>query len=206
MRQRKTLIIRRDDHNGDPIGGIFLDPDAISSDELMRRMAQYLGPRIVVLEAEMGREQIELRCDAPRHPEASVQLAAAANDLRIKGAPRNAQSLFVEALALDPFNGEAMLGLAQVHIAREQWPQALATLKRAREMIGDDIGVLQVLAHACVQLERTRAAIGYLERALELAPNNPELRRALKALGPEVPPPASRRSARVATLAGHSKS
>jgi tetratricopeptide (TPR) repeat protein len=179
MRQRKTLIIRRDDHNGDPIGGIFLDPDAISRDELMRRMAQYLGPRVVVLEAELGREQIELRCDAPRHPEASVQLAAAANDLRIKGAPRNAQSLFAEALALDPFNGEAMLGLAQVHIAREQWPQALATLKRAR---------------------------GYLERALELAPNNPELRRALKALGPEVPQPASRRSARVATLAGHSKS
>ena len=84
MRQRKTLIIRRDDHNGDPIGGIFLDPDAISRDELMRRMSHYLGPRIVVLEAEMGREQIEVQCDAPRHPEASARLAAAANDLRFE--------------------------------------------------------------------------------------------------------------------------
>ena len=45
--------------------------------------------------------------------------------------------------------------------------------------------LLQALAMVCVKLERESRAIGFLERALQVAPNDPAVRRALAALKPK---------------------
>jgi len=43
IRQRRTVTILRDDHLGDPIGIIFLDPESADHDSLVARLRDYLG-------------------------------------------------------------------------------------------------------------------------------------------------------------------
>jgi len=183
MRRRSVLTIWRDDHVGDPVGGIFLEERGQGADAVFERLQAYFGGKVKILKVELMRDRLTADVDALGLPEESSRLAAAAHDLRLKGAPRNAVPLFREALELDPLNTDATIGLGMLLTELEQYDGALKTLRRAREIAGDGPELLRALGDVCIHLERFPSAIGYFQRALELAPNDPASRRALVALG-----------------------
>jgi Tfp pilus assembly protein PilF len=98
--------------------------------------------------------------------------------------------MYQEALALDPLNGHALHQMGALLEDRKRFREAYDALRRAREVMGDSVELLHALARVSVQMERVPTAVGYLEKALELEPNNNSLRRDLVALGRK-PPPAS---------------
>ncbi len=173
----------RDDHIGDPVGAIFLGVD----EDPRARLAEYFGDKIRVLDAQVvhNRAQVEVECF--RLETESNQLVAAANDVRAKGLLQNADSLFREALALDPLNADALLGLGQLLADRKEHARAFATLRRAREVGAERPDLLQALAGVSVELGNPRGALAYLQRAAELAPNDPKIRRAIASLEPKSP-------------------
>jgi tetratricopeptide (TPR) repeat protein len=183
MRQRKVLTIWRDDHIGDVVGGIFLDDEGQGADAVFDRLRDYLGSKVKILKVELMRDRLTAEVDSLGLPEESSRLAAAALDLRLKGARRNAEPLFREALELDPLNADATVGLGMLLIELQRYDAALKTLRRAREIAGDEADLLRALGEACVHLERFPSAVAYFQRALELRPNDPLSRRALIALG-----------------------
>jgi tetratricopeptide (TPR) repeat protein len=173
----------RDDHIGDPVGAIFLG----QVDDAQKRLADYFGDKVSVARLEIVQNQAHIDLDCFRFVDESNQLVTAAKDVRAKGLTRNAESLFREALALDPLNSEALLGLGSLLADRRDYAGALATLKRAREAAGDRPDILQALAGVSLKLDHPGVSIGYMKRAAELAPNDPAIRRALAALEPKVP-------------------
>ena len=195
MRRRKVLTIWRDDHVGDIIGRIFLDAAGQGEDGIIDCLRQYLGVKARILKAELMRDRLTVEVESRGFGEESTRLAAAAHSLRMKGAPRNALSLFDEALRMDPLNEDAMVGLGTLLADLEKYEEALPILKRAREVAGDRVELLRALGHVCRRLEKLPSAIGYFQRALELQPNDPATRRALRALGrlPGQPPEEPRR-------------
>ena len=63
IRQRRTVTIRRDDHLGDPIGIIFLDPESADHDSLVARLRDYLGARVRILKAELNSARADVEYD-----------------------------------------------------------------------------------------------------------------------------------------------
>lgn len=190
IKQRKRIIILRDDHIGDPIGGMFLDPSVENADSILERLCEYLGHRVRVLRADLTSERAEVEVELQALADESSRLAAAARDLSRKGARRNAVSMFRQALELDPLNREAAMGFGILLADLEEYPEALRMLRRARESGPDDVELLFALGRVCVTVERTASAITYLERAFELDPGHFGVRRALAALGRKPKPPS----------------
>jgi tetratricopeptide (TPR) repeat protein len=179
-----SIVIRREDHIGDGLGFIFLEAaGGGDQDGIIERLREYFGPRIRILKAEIGAEQIEVEAGGRRFTEEAARLADAAEDLRRKGASRNAMAHFTEALTLDPLNVMALRGLGALLAARQDYSGAFRMLCKAREAGGDDAEVLHDLGRAAAAMERIATAIVYLERACELAPDNLAIRRTLADLG-----------------------
>jgi tetratricopeptide (TPR) repeat protein len=194
IRQRRTLVILRDDHIGDAIGAIFLDPASVGEDAIVARLSEYLGPRVRLLRATVGADRAEVQVEVKALVEEANRLAAVAADLRNKGARRNATSLFKEVLELDPLNGRGAAGLGMLLADREEYSEALTMLRRARECSGDSVDLMHALGRVCLKLERTASAIAYLERAFELDPANFGVRRTLAELGRKPKAPTRHRS------------
>lgn len=190
----RKLVIVRDDHIGDPIGAIFLEPDD-GEDGILRRIAEYLGAKARILHIGLAHDRVTVEVEASPFAEESGRLASAAADLHRKGAPRNALAMFEEALALDPLNGQALYQMGLLRADLNNPRQALLDLRRAREVLGDGVELLHSLGRVCVTLERLPSAIGYLEAALELEPDNQDIRRDLIALGRK--PPQGPRTLRI---------
>ncbi len=190
MRSRKTLTIWRDDHIGDRVGGIFLDSEGQGADAVFERLSQYFGAKVKIVKVELMRDRLTAEVESRGWPEESSRLAAVALDLRLKGARRNAEPLFREALQIDPLNTDAMLGLGMLLAELQRYDDALKTLRRVREITGDDADLMRTLGEVCIHLERFPSAIAYFQRALELRPNDPASRRALTALGHKPAPTA----------------
>jgi tetratricopeptide (TPR) repeat protein len=182
-RRLQTIVIRRDDHIGDSIGLAFLEPAESAAESIMERLGAYLGPRVKILTAEISRDQIEVDIEAQGWPEEAARLSAAARDLYLKGARRNALAMFHEAIALDPMGGDAMAAYGMSLVEQESDALGLEVLKRARELGAAGAAVLLAMARAAARQDRRGAAIGYLEAVLELEPKNFAARRAMKALG-----------------------
>lgn len=177
------IVIRREDHIGDSLGFIFLEPGGGDHDAIIERLREYVGPRIRILKAEIGAERIEIEAGGRRFSEEAARLAEAAEGLRHKGASRNATAHFTEALALDPLNVMALRGLGALLAAREDHSAAFRMLCKAREAGGDSAEVLHDLGRAAAGMGRIATAVVYLERACELAPDNLAIRRTLGDLG-----------------------
>jgi tetratricopeptide (TPR) repeat protein len=179
------IVIRREDHIGDSLGFIFLEAGGGERDHdaIIDRLREYLGPRIRILRAIVGAEQIEVEAGGRRFAEEAARLAEAAEGLRRKGASRNAAAHFKEALTLDPLNVMALRGLGALLAAREDYSEAFRMLCKAREAGGDSADVLHGLGRAAAGLGRIATAIVYLERACDLAPDNLAIRRTLADLG-----------------------
>ncbi len=194
----KVLVIARDDHIGDPVGAIFLDLEGGEA-EVARRVREYLGGKVHINKLELKRDRAMVEVEASPFGDEAVRLGAAAADLARKGAPRNAISMFKQALELDALSGQTLydMGIALLELKRPA--EALGALRRAREVLGDGVDLLRALARVCVAMERNPTAVGYLERALEIEPNSRTIRRELLALGRRPPPtPLPQRGANTA--------
>ena len=184
IRQRKVLTIWRDDHVGDEVGGIFLDPEGQGA--AFERLASYLGT-VKIRRVEMIHDRLKVEVEAWAFPEESKRLVAAAASQRVRGARRNAESLFREALDLDPLNVDLILELSRFFAERNRYDAVLKTLIRAREIAGDLPDVMRAMGEVCLKLERFPSALDYFQRALEGRPDDPVSRRALIALGRQPP-------------------
>lgn len=194
-RFRRTLTIRREDHIGGLLGLLFLDPDGESQEAVMERLRQYLGPRMRVTKARVERDAIRVEVELIAFLDEAVRMVEAAEGLRLRGAKRAARAAFAEALRLDPLNERALTGLSTLQSETQQHAEALRNLRRSREAGGDSVRLLEAMARACVALERVPTAVGYLQRALDMAPDSADLRSALKMLGYE--PPTTHQASRV---------
>jgi len=194
------LLILRDDHIGDRLGEIFLDQSEANAERIGELLRTYLGRRVRLRKLELSAHQVEVEVEVSAMPEEAERLAAAAQNLRIKGAPRNALELFREALALDPLSSRAASGLGMLQVELRRYEEGFANLKRARETGPDNADLLLALAQVALRLDRETSAISYLERALELAPSHFAVRRLLSELGRKPKPPP-----RALSLAARSK-
>jgi tetratricopeptide (TPR) repeat protein len=190
IRYRRRMVLWRDDHIGDPLGAIFLDPSTDKADEIISRLRDYLGERVRVINAQVTSQRIEVEVEVRALAEEATRLAAAATDLSRKGVRRNSIALFRQALELDPLNREARHGLGLLLADLKCYGEALAMLKLARESGPETVELLHALGRVCVQAERAASAISYLEKGFELDPSHFGVRRALAELGrkPKLPP------------------
>jgi tetratricopeptide (TPR) repeat protein len=75
------------------------------------------------------------------------------------------------ALALDPDNVEATLGLGSVALSRHRFREALALGRRARELAPDSAAPLGVVGDALLELGRYPAAFATFDRMVTLRPS-----------------------------------
>jgi tetratricopeptide (TPR) repeat protein len=183
VRQRKTLVIWRDDHLADPLGALFLTAPEKLEDAIVEKLKQYLGFRVKLMRVTISGSRIETEVESQGLHEESQRLVEAARGLRIKGMNRSAMATLKDALELDPLNGEAYRELGASLATAGKGREAFAALVRARETLGDSADLLIEIANLCLAQERTAAAIAYLERAHKVDPRNFLVRRALSALG-----------------------
>lgn len=204
----RRLLILRDDHIGDRLGEIFLDQSEASAERIHELLRSYLGRRVRLRKLELSAHKVEVEVEVSAMPEEAERLAAAAQNLRVKGAPRNALELFREALALDPLSSRAASGLGMLQVELRRYEEGFANLKRARETGPDSADLLLALAQVALKLGRETSAIAYLEQALELAPSHFAVRRLLTELGrkPKLPPRAQTPTARSKPVAETRKS
>jgi tetratricopeptide (TPR) repeat protein len=191
MRRRTSISIRADDHLGDPLGALFLLEREQIGDGVIDKLRAYLGAKTRVLKATLSRDQIEVEIECMPLREESDRMVDAAAGLKARRLYRSALTTLTDALALDPLNPRALLGMGEVLQASERYAEAAAMLVRAREAAGaDSADLLAALGACCLKLERTASAIAYFDRALNLDPRHFSARRALAALGRK--PPAAR--------------
>jgi tetratricopeptide (TPR) repeat protein len=177
------MVLLRDDHIGDAVGAIFLDPSLENGDAIISRLRDYLGPRVRIIYVELAAERVEAEVEVRALAEEATRLAAAAADLGRKGSPRNAIALFRQALELDPLNRDARHGLGLLLAELNCCSEALAMLKLARESGPETVDLLHALGRVCLQADRKVSAINYLEKGFELDPSHFGVRRALGELG-----------------------
>jgi tetratricopeptide (TPR) repeat protein len=189
MKYRRRLVLLRDDHIGDTLGAIFLDPSPEDADAVISRLRDYLGERVHLIGAELSNDRIEVEVEVRALADEANRLAAAAGELSRKGVRRNAIALFRQALDLDPLNRDAHQGLGLLLADLNRYTEALAMLRLARESGPETVELLHALGRVCIQAERTASAIRYLEKGFELDPSHFGVRRALVELGrkPKLP-------------------
>jgi tetratricopeptide (TPR) repeat protein len=189
IKYRRRLVLLRDDHIGDAVGAIFLEPSQDNADAIIVRLRDYLGGRVRVINAELTAERAEVEVEVRAFVEEGSRLAAAAADLSRKGGRRNALQLFRQALELDPLNRDARHGLGLLLADLGSHSEALAMLKLARESGSETVELLHALGRVSIQAERTASAISYLEKGFDLDPSHFGVRRALAELGrkPKLP-------------------
>jgi tetratricopeptide (TPR) repeat protein len=149
----------------------------------MERLSEYLGVKLRIKKAEVSHDEITVEVELRGWPEEGARMAAAARELHDKGGRRAAQSMYRDALELDPTNLQALAGLGLSLSEQEKFADALPILKRAREFGADTIELTLAMARCAARLERTAAAAGYYEQVLKIEPRNFVARRGLRALG-----------------------
>ena len=182
-RARRSLVIRRVDHVGDPVGLAFLESPETNGDAVLERIREYLGHKLKLVKAEVSHDEITVEIEFRGWTEEGTRMASVARDLYEKGARRSALSMYRDALDLDPLNAEAMLRLGLALAEQEKFADALAALKHAREFGAGGVELLVAMAQCATGLDRAASAIAYYEDALKIEPRNFVARRALAALG-----------------------
>jgi tetratricopeptide (TPR) repeat protein len=183
LRARRSLLIRRVDHVGDPVGLAFLESPETHGDALLERLREYLGDQLKIVKAEVSHDEIAVEVESRGWTEEGTRMATVARELYAKGARRGALSMYRDALVLDPLNADAVLGLGYALADQRNFADAFAALKRAREFGADGVAMLIALGRCAAALDRAPTAIAYFEEALKAEPRNFVARRALGALG-----------------------
>ncbi len=182
-RARRSLVIRRIDHVGDPVGLAFLESPETNGDSVLERLREYLGDKLKVVKAEISHDEITVEIEFRGWTEEGTRMASVARDLYEKGARRSALSMYRDALDLDPLNAEAMLRLGLALAEQEKFADALTALKHAQEFGAGGVELLIAMGQCATGLGRSSSAIAYYEDALKIEPRNFVARRALAALG-----------------------
>jgi tetratricopeptide (TPR) repeat protein len=188
-RGRRSLVIRRIDHVGDPVGLAFLESPETNGDAVLDRVREYLGDKLKLVKAEVSHHEITVEIEFRGWTEEGTRMASVARDLYQKGAKRSALSMYRDALDLDPLNAEAMLRLGLAFAEQQKFADALTALKHAREFGACGVELLVAMGQCAIGLERSATAIAYYEEALKLEPRNFIARSALRALGHKPPMP-----------------
>jgi tetratricopeptide (TPR) repeat protein len=188
-RARRSLVIRRVDHVGDPVGLAFLESPETNGDAVLDRVREYLGDKLKLVKAEVSHHEITVEIEFRGWTEEGTRMASVARDLYQKGAKRSALSMYRDALDLDPLNAEAMLRLGLAFAEQQKFADALTALKHAREFGACGVELLVAMGQCAIGLERSATAIAYYEEALKLEPRNFIARSALRALGHKPPMP-----------------
>ncbi len=183
MRARRSLVIRRNDHVGDPVGLAFLESPETNGDAVLARLREYLGDKLKLVKAEVSHGEIAVEVESRGWTEEGARMAAAARDLYQKGARRGALAMYRDALELDPLNAEAVLRIGLALAEQEKFAEAFAALKRARDFGADGVELLIAMGRCAAGLERSPNAVAYYEEAMKIEPRNFVARRALRSLG-----------------------
>lgn len=181
-RERQTLVIRREDHVGDPISIAWLVPAETLGDAIVGRLHDYLGRRIRIKQAEISRDTIEVQVEVRRWREEANRLAKAARDLSEKGAKRGALSMCREALELDSLSGEAMNALGTILAALGRDEEALDAFQHAREFGAEGVTIPLAMLDCAIRLGWLGPAERYAREALRLDPSNLQAREALHSI------------------------
>ncbi len=187
---RRSLVLRRVDHVGDPLGLAFLESPETNGDVVLERIREFLGDKLKLVKAEVSHNEITVEVESRGWTEEGARMAALARELYEKGAKRSALAMYRDALDLDPLNAEAIFRLGLALAQKEKFAEALAALKRARVFGADGVEILIAMAQCAAGLDRSATAVAYYEEALRIEPRNFVARRALSALGRKPTAPA----------------
>src|ERR1039457_6396151 len=111
MRARRSLVIRRNDHVGDPVGLAFLESPEINGDAVLERLREYLGDKLKLVKAEVSHGEITVAVESRGWTEEGARMAAAARDLYRKGARRGALAMYGGGVGVGSVNGERVFGV-----------------------------------------------------------------------------------------------
>lgn len=181
-RECQTLVIRRQDHVGDPISIAWLVPAETRGDAIVGRLRDYLGRRVRIKKAEISRDTIEVQVELRRWREEASRLARAARDLSEKGARRGALSMCREALELDSLSAEAMTAMGTILASLGRDQEALDAFQHAREFGAEGVTILLAMLDCAIRLSWLRTAERYAQEALRLDPRNLQAREALHSI------------------------
>jgi tetratricopeptide (TPR) repeat protein len=182
-RARRSLVIRRVDHVGDPVGLAFLESPETNGDVVLDRIREYLGDKLRLVKAEVSHNEITVEVESRGWAEEGARMAALARELYEKGAKRSALAMYRDALDLDPLNAEAIFRLGLALAQQEKFAEALAALKRARVFGAEGVEILIAMGQCAAGLDRSATAVTYYEEVLRIEPRNFVARRGLGALG-----------------------
>jgi tetratricopeptide (TPR) repeat protein/transglutaminase-like putative cysteine protease len=145
--------------------------------EVIRESARLARRRERVREAvALRRVAVALRFD---DLESRRALAADLADLGdVEGALKESR----EINALDPWDTRAWLRTGEFAASNERAEEARAAFARAREIAPEDAELFERQGRALARLGDAAGAIASLERSLELKPQNPAVKEALKAM------------------------
>ena len=62
-RARRSMVIRREDHIGDPIGIAFLESAETDGDAVLKRLGEYLGVKLKLTKAEISHDEITVEVE-----------------------------------------------------------------------------------------------------------------------------------------------
>src|SRR5215469_6505227 len=181
-RERQTVVIRREDHVGDPISIAWLMPAETAGDAIVGRLRDYLGRRVSIKKVEISRDAIEVQLELRGWREEANRLARAARELAEKGAKRGALAMCREAFELDSLSVEAMTAMGTILAALGRDQEALDAFQHAREFGGEGVTILLAMLDCAIRLSWLRTAERYAQDALRLDPRNLQAREALHAL------------------------
>jgi tetratricopeptide (TPR) repeat protein len=181
-RELQTVVIRREDHVGDPISIAWLVPAETLGDAIVGRLHDYLGRRVRIKKAEISRDTIEVQVEVRGWREEANRLASAARDLSEKGAKRGALAMCREALELDSLSVEAMTAMGTILAALGKDEEALDAFQHAREFGDEGVSVLLAMLECAIRLGWLASAERYAQEALRLDPGNLQARDALHSI------------------------
>jgi tetratricopeptide (TPR) repeat protein len=121
------------------------------------------------------------------HIDPSVRNRLVAAHLQ-RGNHQAAIELLEKAALLDPYNTQALLRLARIESGRDNHSQAASLYLGALEIQPEEHALLTKLGRAYWETGRTERAFEAWDRALELQPNLPDLRKRIEFLRAEASP------------------
>jgi tetratricopeptide (TPR) repeat protein len=180
--ERQTLVIRREDHVGDPLSIVWLVPAETLGDAIVGRLRDYLGRRVRIKKAEISRDTIEVQVEVRGWREEANRLAQAGRDLADKGAKRAALAMCREALELDSLSPEAMTAMGTILVTLGKDQEAIDAFQHAREFGAEGVSILLAMLDCAMRLGWLASAARYAEEALRLDPGNLQARDALHSI------------------------
>ena len=138
-----------------------------------QRIKQHLAKR------SLAREMEEVAKNGDEGKEQIIEkMLAEAEDLKRGEELEDAEKKYIDIIKLSPRSVEAYRGLGEVYVRERAWADTEATLEHLLKIASAEKKILAddfvELAEAKKNLDKMPEALHYVEKALELEPNNPK--------------------------------